>query len=65
MKRGQLNGQRIGVGTSGADDPNAYSFSDSLQAIAYNTYFSAASTGGGGAHNNLPPYITLNYIIKF
>lgn len=24
----------------------------------------SGSTGGGGAHNNMPPYITLNYIIK-
>lgn len=23
------------------------------------------STGGGGAHNNLPPYLTINYIIKY
>ena len=22
------------------------------------------STGGGNAHNNMPPYITLNYIIR-
>jgi microcystin-dependent protein len=22
-------------------------------------------TGGGGAHNNMPPYITLNFIIAF
>ena len=33
----------------------------------YNTYSGLTatnSTGGGGAHNNLQPYITLNYIIK-
>lgn len=23
------------------------------------------NTGGGGAHNNVPPYLTLNYVIKF
>jgi microcystin-dependent protein len=23
-----------------------------------------ANTGGGGAHNNLQPYLVLNYIIK-
>jgi microcystin-dependent protein len=26
--------------------------------------FTTAATGGGGAHNNLQPYIVLNYIIK-
>lgn len=26
--------------------------------------YQSGSTGGGGAHNNLQPYITLNYIIK-
>ncbi len=25
--------------------------------------YQGASTGGGGAHNNMPPYLTLNYII--
>lgn len=28
------------------------------------SYTSTASTGGGLAHNNMPPYITVNYIIK-
>jgi microcystin-dependent protein len=27
--------------------------------------FNVGATGGGGAHNNLQPYITVNYIIKF
>lgn len=27
--------------------------------------FSAQNTGGGAAHNNVQPYITLNYIIKY
>ncbi|MCB9438423.1 MAG: tail fiber protein [Anaerolineales bacterium] len=26
---------------------------------------STNSTGGGGSHNNMPPYLTLNYIIKY
>jgi microcystin-dependent protein len=26
---------------------------------------SGGSTGGSGAHNNMPPYVTVNYIIKF
>jgi len=32
--------------------------------IAGTTAVTNSSTGGGGAHNNLQPYITLNYIIK-
>lgn len=24
-----------------------------------------SNTGGGGSHNNLPPFLSLNYIIKF
>lgn len=31
---------------------------------ATNASLDTDSTGGGGAHNNLQPYITLNYIIK-
>lgn len=33
-------------------------------AINNNTYTSS-STGGDGAHNNLQPYISVNYIIKY
>jgi len=31
---------------------------------AYASAGNTESTGGGGAHNNLQPYITINYIIK-
>lgn len=34
------------------------------QAVNGRSPENAASTGGGGAHNNLQPYIALNYIIK-
>jgi len=45
------------------NDPNVSDFSDS--GTANGTVASAtASTGGGGAHNNLQPYIALNFIIK-
>jgi microcystin-dependent protein len=30
-----------------------------------NTGISIQNTGGGQAHNNLQPYITVNYIIKY
>ena len=35
-------------------------------AIPYGGYTNveSSSTGGGGAHNNMPPYLTLNYIIR-
>jgi len=36
----------------------------SNQGAAGNSAIDTASTGGDGAHNNLQPYITLNYIIK-
>lgn len=29
------------------------------------TYTTTQTAGGGGAHNNLQPYITLNYCVKF
>jgi microcystin-dependent protein len=31
----------------------------------YNATATSGSTGGGSAHNNIPPYVGLNYIIKF
>lgn len=37
-------------------------YHESSTSVGYNT--AGASTGGGGSHNNLQPYITLNYIIK-
>ena len=27
--------------------------------------FTTSNTGGGQAHNNMPPYLSLNYIIKY
>ena len=26
--------------------------------------YRTAATGGGGGHNNMPPYFTINYLIK-
>lgn len=33
--------------------------------VAGTHYVAGASSGGGGAHNNLPPYTVLNYIIRY
>ncbi|MBP2658058.1 MAG: hypothetical protein H6Q69_1090 [Firmicutes bacterium] len=32
---------------------------------AASTTVNTNSTGGDGAHNNMPPYIVLNYCIKY
>jgi microcystin-dependent protein len=31
---------------------------------ATQTLFPTSTAGGGATHNNMPPYLTLNYIIK-
>jgi len=31
----------------------------------YPATVNTGATGGGGAHNNMPPYLTVNYIIKY
>jgi microcystin-dependent protein len=38
--------------------------SGSSYGLGYNASYATSSTGGGAAHNNLQPYITLNFIIK-
>lgn len=53
-----------GVTTSTGSDTGAWRISGS------NVVFTAdittdGGTGGGQAHNNMPPYITLNYIIRY
>ena len=39
------------------------------QVLVYNSatgiFASATYTGGDGAHNNMPPYVALNFIIRF
>lgn len=51
-------------------DVNLYSAAGSAEVFADlgntpNTTRATSSTGGGGAHNNLQPYLALKYIIKF
>jgi microcystin-dependent protein len=53
-------GQVVGTGWTGGSTGNAYSpLGNNPQ---YNT--SISSTGSGEAHNNLQPYLVINYIIK-
>jgi microcystin-dependent protein len=62
---------QIVVGPRGGDGA-FYSFTDSgndanvSAAVIYarNTTATNQSTGGGGAHNNLQPYIVMNYLIR-
>ncbi len=62
---------QIVVGPIGADG-NKYSFTDSGNDASSNTAVIYArdttatnqNTGGGGAHNNMQPTMTINYIIK-
>ncbi|UOE45896.1 phage tail protein [Agromyces larvae] len=48
---------------AGAFDDQGYQRSSTPNYTNNNTA-NIASTGGGGAHNNLQPYMTLNFIIK-
>lgn len=53
------------VGTWGAQDTQYTGISiQNATPTNQNTVATNQSTGGGGAHNNLQPYIVLNYIIK-
>jgi len=57
------NGQMYGLWA----DAGSYSSSDPGYAYGRNSQWTTATnqnTGGGQAHNNLQPYITLNYVIK-
>lgn len=51
----------LGTGSGGANN-----FLDATNLTGTNgvTAQQTGATGGGGAHNNMPPYATLNYIIK-
>ena len=73
------NGRRVSQGIDTGDagaHTHTYSFSTSSNGShnhtlttssngSHNHTASAANTGGGVAHENMPPYITLNYIIKY
>ena len=53
-----------GVNTPVGSVANAAAFWSNSGNAAISASGSAANTGGGAAHNTLPPYVTVNYIIK-
>jgi microcystin-dependent protein len=65
---GHGGGNRYGFGyaanTGAANDTGAASSSGEVQYGNYPTTATNQNTGGGQAHNNLQPYLVLNYIIK-
>lgn len=50
---------KVGTGSGGANYEYGYTGSNGTVNVT-----TASNTGGGGAHNNMPPYQTVNYIIK-
>ena len=59
-------GKTVGVATpgSGSSILAASSEVEGYATLAAATGVSIQSAGGGGAHNNLPPFVVLNYLIK-
>jgi microcystin-dependent protein len=58
----------FGVGGGGGDSSSGKTGTDQGYSKNYaNCSFKnkTGSTGGGGAHNNMPPFYTLSYIIRF
>ncbi|HPO16851.1 MAG TPA: tail fiber protein, partial [Candidatus Hydrogenedentes bacterium] len=60
----------IGASAESGSDDNNWSFQDRMFAsqfafVADYTTATNQNTGGGQAHNNLQPYLVLNYIIKY
>lgn len=50
-------------GTGGSAQGSINNLTDTTNQVAVQNQSSITSTGGGAAHNNMPPYVTLNFII--
>ncbi len=48
----------------GSEQGSSNNYSDLGGGSSSSSTYTSASKGGGNAHNNLPPYLTVNYIIK-
>lgn len=57
--------EALGVPYGGAPAANRFGLDQGTTTSPSITGIYVQANGGGGAHNNLQPYITLNYIIKF
>lgn len=57
------NSQTI-IASSAGDHSHTYSGTTAGTSATHTHSFTSAATGGGQAHNNLQPYIVLNYMIK-
>lgn len=53
------------TGSRTATNQNTTATNQNTTATNQNTTATNQNTGGGGAHNNLQPYIAMNYIIKY
>lgn len=66
-----LSGLSYGLSATGSGGVDwawmsgAGAHSHTALAAGAHTHSVLANVGGGGAHNNMPPYITMNYIIKY
>lgn len=56
-----INGMNLGIpgGTQWSDVPTGVA-----QGASTRIPFTASGTGGGGAHNNMPPFMTVHWVIK-
>ena len=61
---GSANGKMAQAGASAGWTDTSGAPAAALSAGAHTHTFTTDAAGSGGAHNNLQPYITLNYIIK-
>jgi len=65
LTTGEIPSHTHTLATRNTYDGSVYSCKIPGHAFGSNSNVTTNATGGGGAHNNMPPYLTLNYIIKY